>query len=456
MKKGTLLALQAFFLFIFPFVSCTSKTEKMQTERELFLHQSASKLQSYLDELNLLQAAALDAYVESLSLEDKISQLFIENLEGNTSFRTFEKKYELGGGNDNQPLVAGAYLFFSVNLTDNPEQTMNFTASIFGFCRENNLIPPFLAIDQEGGFVNRLKNLCGPLPSCQKISEKLDLEQAYELYSLQAKQMELLGFNMNLAPVAEVCTPDNEVFLNERSFGDSSKVLSYGRSCILAYQQNKISTVLKHFPGNTNTDPHTGLPEIQLSKDELEATLEPFYKLMDFYPHGILMSHARTTAFNSEVPSCLSSFWVTDVLRNRCGYKGIIFSDDIFMAALAENSYPPEKAVIMAINAGVDCIMTSERRFVKPARYVYKEASENPDFLLKINAAVKRIILYKIDLGLLEFASSENAGKNCLKIQINNSYLNQFYDIEKRLSNFESVKNQNIRFYQEHFVAEKR
>lgn len=112
------------------------------------------------------------------------------------------------------------------------------------------------------------------------------------------------------------------------------------------------------------------------------------------------MSHARTSARDEKTPACLSKVWVTDVLRNEYGYQGIIFSDDIFMGALADNGFPPEKAAVLAIEAGVDCIMTSEKRFAKQARLIYKKALEDPAFASRIDQSVKRILQYKIKAGL--------------------------------------------------------
>ena len=431
------------------FFSCTSETEKRQTAQEILLHHRAAQIQEYLENLNKKQAAAVDAFINNMSLEQKISQLFIENLQGNEQFRTFEDYGDISGKVDLTPLVAGGYLFFSANLAPTADGVMNFTNSIFAFCKKNNLIPPFLAIDQEGGFVNRLRGISGPLPSCLRVSECLNPEQAMELYALQAKQMALLGFNMNLAPVAEVCTDENSIFLNGRSFGNALQVKEYGIKCLNAYQKNKISTVLKHFPGNTNTDPHTGLPEILLSASDLQKSLEPFYFLIDFKPHGILMSHARTSAYNPELPSCLSDFWVTQVLREQCGYDGLILSDDIFMAALAKNGYPPEKAVVMAIQAGIDCIMTSERRFSKPARYLYKEALANPDFENKINQSVRHVLLYKIDLGFMEYCY--NGDEVSLEIAAQPVNSPAKLSMDERVEAFENLKQQNIQFYMEHF-----
>jgi beta-N-acetylhexosaminidase len=103
---------------------------------------------------------------------------------------------------------------------------------------------------------------------------------------------------------------------------------------------------------------------------------------------------------DEKTPACLSKTWVTDVLRKSNVYEGIIFSDDIFMGALADNGFPPEKAAVLAIEAGVDCIMTSEKRFAKQAKLLYKKASEDKVFASRIDQSVKRILEYKIRAGL--------------------------------------------------------
>ena len=112
------------------------------------------------------------------------------------------------------------------------------------------------------------------------------------------------------------------------------------------------------------------------------------------------MSHARTSCRDSKTPACLSKEWVTDVLRGQYGYDGIIFSDDIFMGALADNGFPPEKAAVLAIEAGIDCIMTSEKRFAKQARVLYQKAVSDPVFAARIDESVKRILSYKMKSGL--------------------------------------------------------
>ena len=385
-------------LLAFIFISCTDK----QTKKEIRTHAAAAQMQTYINQIKTEREEVLASYVESLPLEQKIAQMFIENLEGCTSFRSYETVGAITGTDDATPLVAGGYIFFSFNIAPDRSQMKSFTNSIRSYCDEYGIIQPYLCVDQEGGWVSRLKKLNPKLPSNENVAQNYDVSGAYQLYTEQADGMKELGFDMNLAPVVEVCTDDNKEFLDGRSFGDLAQVINYGRACINAYENNGIATVLKHFPGNTNTDPHTGLPEIKLSKTELLQSIESFRELVQYNPAAVLMSHARTSAIDNGVPACLSKVWVTDILRKQYGYEGLIFSDDIFMGALADNGYPPEVAVIRAVDAGIDCIMISEKRFAKAGKVLYKRALQDNAFARKIDEAVIRILKYKIEAGLLD------------------------------------------------------
>ena len=389
------------FATVFSIILLTSCTDK-QSKKEIKKHAAAVEIQTYINQITNDRNAELERYVEEMSLEQKIAQLFIENLEGCTIFRSYETVGAMNGTADDTPLIAGGYIFFSYNIADTREQMHNYISSIREYCERYDNIQPYLCVDQEGGWVSRLKKLNPKLPSNEQVAKECDISEAYKLYSKQAAAMKELGFDMNLAPVVEVCTEDNKEFLDGRSFGDFFQVEQYGRACINAYENNGIATVLKHFPGNTNTDPHTGLPEITLSKQELEKTIESFRSLVRYEPAAVLMSHARTSAIDAGVPACLSSIWVTDILRNEYGYKGLIFSDDIFMGALSDNGYPPELAAIRAIEAGIDCIMISEKRFAKAGKVLYQRAKHDPSFEKRIDAAVKHILNYKIEAGLFD------------------------------------------------------
>lgn len=424
----------------FVFTACLSKTEKNQNKKELAVRKNARDVFLYVMKVSAEKKSAIHAYVLSLPLEQRTAQLFVENLTGCTSFIPAEK----GSGH-----IPGGYIFFSYNIAQTPLQNMAFTDSINTYCVKNGAVPPFLALDQEGGYVNRLKNISGPLPSEERVALSLSPEQAFQLYSLQAVQMKALGFHMNLAPVAEVCTEQNAAFLDGRSFGAADAVALYGAAAVNGYASGGIAAVLKHFPGNTNTDPHTGLPEIPLSAAGVENTVVvPFRNLFAYDAAAVLMSHARMACADEKIPACLSRFWVTETLRNRMGFTGLVFSDDIFMGALADNGYPPEKAAVMAVEAGVDCILISEKKFAEPAAVLVKKALSDKAFEQKINEACERVVQYKIKYGIL----SETLQNGVWRIAAEKPCGGETYAV--RLSEFEKAKKLNEALYSAHFKTE--
>ncbi len=421
--------------------------EATAREKKMFAEASANyaALKAYLEQ----EQRALENYLNSLPVEQQISQLFLVNIVGNRNFSAVEKTgdiwthFEKQQQSGESPLVPGGVIFFSYNIADTPEEIIAFTDSIKNYCSINSIVPPYISVDQEGGLVNRLRKVTSYLPSNKKVTENLTAEEAYELYALQAKQLKALGFDMNLAPVTEVLTESNIDFLGTRSFGSKQNVLDYGKNCITAYEHNGIATVLKHFPGNTNSDPHTGLPEITADEKTLnEFFVEPFEVLAKSKPSAILMSHARTSAYDKNTPACLSQYWVTQKLLGSMEYKGLVISDDIFMAALEKNGFPPETACVMAIEAGVDVIMLSEKRFADVAAILLRKSFEDELFAEKIREAELKVLRYKKRAGIISLTGDAS-----------DSQPEDSTSADSRLNEFTAAKEQGIAFYNSHFTG---
>ena len=414
-RKNTIQLRKSLFLLVSLclFLSCSGKEGESKTKQTAESSApSQEEIQRNLQQQQELQRqqaqqAAIQKFIQSLDPVQRYSQLFLVNLEGNTSFSPVESFQ--WGELPEQELIPGGYLFFSYNVANSPQEVASFTASIQSWCQQRGVLPPLLTLDQEGGFVNRLRGVTSSLPSAQTVATTMTASQAQQLYALQAAQMKLLGFHLNLAPVAEASSEYNQQFLDTRSFGNLSVTEEYAIAAISGFQQEELGSVVKHFPGNTNDDPHSGLPEIALSQQALqELYLEPFQKIISTgKPWALLMSHARTAAHDAETPACLSRFWVTEVLRQDFGYEGLILSDDIFMAALEKNGFPPEKAAIMAMEAGIDVIMLSEKKFGSVLRLFLDKSQKESEFKSLLDAAVERVIEVKIKAGLLSFQEEE-------------------------------------------------
>ena len=424
-RKNTIQLRKSLFLLVSLclFLSCSGKEGESKTKQTVESSApSQEEIQQNLQQQQELQKkqaqqAALQNFIQSLDPVQRYSQLFLVNLEGNTSFRPVESlKWE---DSPEQALIPGGYLFFSYNVADSAQKVADFTASIQSWCQSNQTLPPLLAIDQEGGLVNRLRSVTSPLPSAQDVAATMTFQQAQELYRLQGSQMQHLGFHLNLAPVAEATSSHNQAFLDTRSYGPLPQMEDFARAAIAGFQEGGIGAVAKHFPGNTNDDPHTGLPEIALSQQELQQLyLEPFRRILqESKPWAVLMSHARTAVYDGETPACLSRFWVTEMLRQDFGYEGLILSDDIFMAALEKNGFPPERSVMMAVEAGIDVIMLSEKKFGSVLKLILDRSREDESFKSLLDASVERILLAKVQAGLMSFQEEDGQ----LKLTVNPS-----------------------------------
>ena len=430
-----------FFLILLSalFLSCTSKVEKKITQSEIKRNISAQKVYENLLEELKAKDMAVDLYLASLNKVQQLCQVFIVSVEGNKKYFPVEKQSAVNKEFSSQePLLPGGVILFSFNLDTSAKEIMQYTDSIKDYYNSKNNPLPYIALDQEGGNVNRLRKIASSLPSPKYTAENYNLSKAYKIYSNHAEQTSLLGITMNLAPVVEVETAENKDFLNGRSFGALETVEKYSAVQILAFRKNNIGSVIKHFPGNTNDDPHLNLPKLNLNKNEAEELKKPFVFLNNISPDAVLMSHVVMNikdVYEEKIPSCLSHYWVNDILINETGFNGLVISDDIFMSALQNNGFTPQKAALMAIDAGVDVIMISEKLFGHIAKILYDKANEDFVFDSKLKKSEKKVIEYKLKYGILKYSKNTD-GTYSIKNNLN------FKTIDERMKLFEKAKVQ--------------
>ena len=445
----------AFAATLFSLCSCSRL--KQTDNKEILKHKNASETLTAVKEINQKKEQALKKYIQMLSVEEKLSQIFLINLEHNDSFlpvEWYKKSEQQPDGTFKEvkrTLIPAGYIFFGYNIAENPESVIGFTDSIISHAVEQGSIAPFLSIDVEGGFVNRLRGLAGPLPENERVSSVLSRSQSYKLYSSYAKQMSALGFNLDLAPVAEICTDENKDFLNGRSYGTKNQAIDYSKSFIRAFQDNNVGCVVKHFPGNTNVDPHIGLPKIQMTQAEYADILEVFSQVLKERPDAVLMSHVIVPPYDDH-PSCLSKFWVTEVLRDTLKYDGIIFSDDIFMGALIDNGYSPKTASTMALDAGITCIMISEKKFGKWMELLTKLCVNDSAFMAKVDEAVFKMLRFKMKHGLIDCNLNAESGEYEVDLKAPLEFYNE-QNKNSRLELFEKNKLETKNIYNKYFYA---
>ena len=147
------------------------------------------------------------------------------------------------------------------------------------------------------------------------------------------------------------------------------------------------------------------------------------------------MSHACIDSYDSNIPACLSEYWVKEVLINRLNFNGIVMSDDIFMKALSDNGYPLDAAAIKAIEAGISVIMMSSKHYSSVLEVLLERAKQSSDFALLLLEAEKKVIRFKIDCGILLPQKDENSNVTLKPA----TAMEQYGDIPSRLRAFDAA-----------------
>jgi beta-N-acetylhexosaminidase len=294
----------------------------------------------------------MNPVLELSEITQKIGRLFIGGIPGpvlDDNSINIIKDYHLGG-----------IILFSRNVTD-PIQLGNLCKDLQRVSLENSGLPMFLAIDQEGGRVARLKEPFTQFPGNEAIGENPNPEKdALHFARTTAREMSLVGLNMNMAPVLDVAQPNIDPHLKGRCFSHKPLLVTrLGEIVINALQQGGIMAVAKHFPGlgNADLDPHLQLPTIYATYEEMESThLRPFVGAIEANVSAIMSSHAVYPDLEPGIPATLSRKIMTDLLREKMQFDGLIISDDLEMGAIAKERGLPEGAAD-AFEAGIDLLL---------------------------------------------------------------------------------------------------
>jgi len=240
-----------------------------------------------------------------------------------------------------------------------PQQLKELIADLQELSGEHTLL---VAVDQEGGRVSRLKKNYGFRDSVSQayLGELNDLEVTLDNALNTAQNLAELGINLNLAPVVDLNTnQDNPVIGRlDRSFShDPLTVTMHAREVIGAHRVFNVLTALKHFPGHGSSeeDSHLGFVDVSATWDEKE--LVPFKQLIADHDCDMVMTaHIYNRSLDPDWPATMSAKTVNGILRKRLGFEGVVISDDMQMKAIKEH-YPLELALEKTILAGVDMII---------------------------------------------------------------------------------------------------
>ena len=336
---------------------------------------------------NLTIDEKVDKTVESMSQTEKLGQMVMIGIQGTKV--DDDSLYML------HQFHMGGVILFDRNM-DSPEQVKQLTSDLQA--QSNEKVPLFIGIDEEGGDVVRMAEKLTPPPSQKEIGATGDIEQAKTWAIKTAKSLKDMGINVNFAPVADVGSND------KRSYStDTNTVIDFVRAATKGYQQENIIYSLKHFPGigKGKVDSHIDSSSIDVAKEILMTEdILPFKTIIDESDpndYFILVSHLKYPALDEEYPASLSSKIMTDLLRNKLGYKGIIITDDMEMGAVA-NHNDFMSIGVNAVKAGADIVLVCHEYEHQQEVYLGLLDAVNSGEISqeRIDESVKRIIKVKL------------------------------------------------------------
>lgn len=330
----------------------------------------------------------LELRLQEMTLEEKVGQLFLARHPAE------------GGMDDVTTYHLGGYIFFTEDFANKSSDDVYWTMIDY---QAVSSIPMLLAVDEEGGTVNRISRNPdlreAPFPSPRSLYDQGGLDAVLQIEAEKCTLLQSLGLNVNMAPVCDITTNPG-AFMYKRSLGQSPEVTSeYIRSTVTLMSQYGIGSVLKHFPGyGNNTDTHTGIAIDQRTLEELEQVdLIPFVAGSEAGCGAILVSHTIVEALDAQLPATLSPA-VHDYLRNDLGFQGVIVTDDLVMQAITD-TYGAGEAAVLAVLAGNDLLCSTEYRVQYQA--VLEAVQSGRISEAQIDEAVMRIFRWKMSLGLI-------------------------------------------------------
>jgi beta-N-acetylhexosaminidase len=318
------------------------------------------------------------------TVREKIGQLFMIGCQGECMTpdeRLICAEYQFGG-----------IILFKRNCTE--------PAQILQLCRElwhaSADIPPFIAIDQEGGRVHRLPEPFTHFPAAGRIGATRNAGLARRLGRATAEELKLVGINLNFAPVLDVdSNPANSV-IGDRAFGsDPKQVIDISMAWTQGLREGSIIPCGKHFPGHgdTDKDSHFESPILRKTLEELKKIeLPPFAHAGRSGIEALMTAHVLYPALDGEFPATLSEPIVTGLLRHQLGYDGVVFSDDLEMKAISA-SYGVEEATLRALRAGVDILLYCHEveKALQAFEFLCDEVERDPAVRARVEESHRRI-----------------------------------------------------------------
>ena len=352
----------------------------VQAEKEV----QVEKTETTIETSEVEENKVIEDRLATMTLEEKVGQLFWARVPSDHQIEDL-KSYHLSG------YILFGRDFEGRSIEDIKALTKGYQAA--------TKIPLLIGSDEEGGTVTRISSILEtPFQSPMALYQQGGMETVLSDTKQKAELLKSVGINAGLFPVADLAR-NQSAFIYDRTIGqDAPTTASYVQQVVEELKKSKVGSTLKHFPGyGDNGDSHTAIIQDNRSLDELrQADFLPFQAGIAAGADSVLVSHNILSKIDT-VPSSISPK-ITDLLRKELHFKGVIMTDDLDMAGLAD-FVSQEEAAFQVIVAGNDLILGSSYQTQIP--YLLKKISSGELTEERIDESVRRILTWKYDLGLL-------------------------------------------------------
>lgn len=389
MKKKILMSL-VFIMAMAVLIACKSKTKKININNSKISDETKSiDEKKQAEEKKVPEKTKEEEILENMSLDEKIGQIFIARCPDKNA-AALAKKYNLGG-----------YILFG---RDFKGKTKNSVIKNIQECQNASKIAMFIAVDEEGGTVNRVsanKNFRKyPFASPQYLYKHGGMDRIKKDTKEKSNLLKSIGINLNFAPVADISTNKND-FIYKRSFAKSPKeTAEYVKSVVSVMNEAHMGSVLKHFPGyGNNKDTHTNLVRDKrpMAKFEKEDFI-PFKAGIEAKAPVVLVSHNIVEAMDKSAPASISPA-VHKILREKLGFDGVIITDDLAMQGV-KKFVGKKNAAVLAIKSGADMLCSTD--FINDIKAIKTAVANGEINENDLDEHVLRVLRAKINLEIIK------------------------------------------------------
>jgi beta-N-acetylhexosaminidase len=345
----------------------------------------------------------------SLILRQQVGQLMIvgvHGLEMDEHLRDFLFRMQPGG-----------IIFFKRNIETAP-QCWDFLDQ----CRHSVSVPLFTCVDLEGGTVDRMRHIVCETHSAAQVAATKNRKLFHRAGEILGQEVRAFGFNTDFAPVSDLGLPASRNVLGSRTASpDGATTVAYVKEFMKGLESAQVLGCGKHYPGlgEASLDSHLTLPVVDKSWKKLwEEDLLPYRKLHKQFPF-IMTAHAAFPAVTKDgVPASISKKWLTDILKKKIGYRGIVLADDLEMGGvLAAASI--QDAALRTIRAGSDMFLVCHKEEDVNAVFeaVVHEAERDKKFAALVTQAADHVLRFKARAKPLRKVAARPTEKTVAKLR---------------------------------------